>query len=171
MAQPAGTAEPTGPFAAFARPSAMPPVVPGQTFEVRTTFANRSAVAVDSAVRVQLGSQGDWTLAGADDARRDAGNNLPLSNTLDASRCRPRRAVDPAVFHPRVDPGAALHRADQAQLDRPAAEPALTAVAELRGRRRAGDDPRCRSRGCEAQPALRLRHSRARRRPGGRGRR
>ena len=81
MAQPAGTAEPTGPFAAFARPAAMPPVVPGQTFEVRTTFANRSAVDV-KAVRVQLEGTGRLEAAGARRRSGDAGNNLPLSNKL-----------------------------------------------------------------------------------------
>ncbi|MGH9307798.1 MAG: PIG-L family deacetylase, partial [Vicinamibacterales bacterium] len=43
-AQPAGSPESTGPFGA-ARP-AMPPVVPGQTFEVRATFTNRSRTDV-----------------------------------------------------------------------------------------------------------------------------
>ncbi len=45
-AQPAGLAEPSGPFAAFAAPPAMAAPVPGQTFEVRARLANRGRLAV-----------------------------------------------------------------------------------------------------------------------------
>jgi LmbE family N-acetylglucosaminyl deacetylase len=50
-AQPAGVAEPTGPFAAFAPPPTLDPVAPGQTVDVRVTLASASpgALAVDSA--------------------------------------------------------------------------------------------------------------------------
>jgi hypothetical protein len=44
VAQPAGAAAPNGPFSVL---PAMPPVVPGQTFTVRTTFAARGAAAPD----------------------------------------------------------------------------------------------------------------------------
>jgi hypothetical protein len=43
-AQPAGTPEATGPF--NAGPPAMPAVVPGQSFEVRTVFTNRGRFEV-----------------------------------------------------------------------------------------------------------------------------
>ena len=46
VAQPAGLSEPTGPFAAFAPPPAMGPVVPGQSFDVKLRFTNRGAVDV-----------------------------------------------------------------------------------------------------------------------------
>ncbi|MFN8060520.1 MAG: PIG-L family deacetylase [Vicinamibacterales bacterium] len=48
MAQPAGIADPTGPFAAFAPPPTMGAVVPGQTFEIRTTLTNRSQLDITS---------------------------------------------------------------------------------------------------------------------------
>ncbi len=62
-AQPAGTPEATGPF--NAGPPAMPPVVPGQTFEVRAVFVNRSPLEVGN---VQFGVMSsdisrDWTVA------------------------------------------------------------------------------------------------------------
>jgi LmbE family N-acetylglucosaminyl deacetylase len=47
VAQPGGMPEPTGPFAAFAPPPAMGPVVPGQSFEVRVILTNRSRTAVN----------------------------------------------------------------------------------------------------------------------------
>ncbi len=46
MAQPAGVPEATGPFAEFAAPPTMAAPVPGQTFEVRAHFTNRSTVDV-----------------------------------------------------------------------------------------------------------------------------
>ena len=64
IAQPAGTPEPTGPF--NAGPPAMPAVVPGQTFEVRTVFVNRSRVEVASprvAIENRDGSS-NWAIAG-----------------------------------------------------------------------------------------------------------
>ena len=45
-AQPAGVAEPTGPFAAFAPPPSMAAPIPGQAFEVRARLANRGRMAV-----------------------------------------------------------------------------------------------------------------------------
>ena len=45
-AQPAGQAEPTGPFAAFAPPPTMAAPVPGQSFDVRVRFANRGTAAI-----------------------------------------------------------------------------------------------------------------------------
>jgi LmbE family N-acetylglucosaminyl deacetylase len=47
IAQPAGASEPTGPFAAFAPPPTMEPVVPGQRFDVKLRFTNRGSVDVD----------------------------------------------------------------------------------------------------------------------------
>jgi len=46
MAQPAGVPEATGPFAEFAPPPTMAAPVPGQTFEVRAFFTNRSTAEV-----------------------------------------------------------------------------------------------------------------------------
>ncbi len=46
MAQPAGQAEPTGQFAAFAPPPTMAAPVPGQSFDVRVRLANRGTAAI-----------------------------------------------------------------------------------------------------------------------------
>jgi hypothetical protein len=55
IAQPVGTPEATGPFGAG--PPAMPPVVPGQTFEVRATLVNRSPLELrDSRVSLVAGN-------------------------------------------------------------------------------------------------------------------
>jgi hypothetical protein len=63
IAQPAGTPESTGPF--NAGPPAMPAVVPGQTFEVRTVFVNRGRVEV-TRPRVDIESKdgtSNWVIA------------------------------------------------------------------------------------------------------------
>ncbi len=126
LAQPAGTREPTGPAAAFARPPAMPPVVPGQAFEVRTSFTNRSPVAV-TAVRVALASKTSWG-AKPEPSAHDAAVNVPLKSTIavtvpaDAPLTRPyftRQGIQETRYTV----------ADPAELHRPSAAPALVAVA------------------------------------------
>ena len=57
-AVPAGVAEPSGPFAAFAAPPTLDPVAPGQTFDVRVVAANASTVAVALEKAVLLGPAG-----------------------------------------------------------------------------------------------------------------
>ena len=47
LAQPIGTAEPTGPGAAFAPPALMAAPVPAQSFEVRVRLANRGGIPID----------------------------------------------------------------------------------------------------------------------------
>ena len=65
-AQPAGVAEPTGPFAAFAPPPSMAAPVPGQAFEVRARLANRGRLAVAPA-EIALETLTGWTAAPAGD--------------------------------------------------------------------------------------------------------
>ena len=59
IAQPAGTPETSGPFAAG--PPAMPPVIPGQTFEVRAVFASPAGAAV-TLTGLDLEAPGKWTI-------------------------------------------------------------------------------------------------------------
>jgi LmbE family N-acetylglucosaminyl deacetylase len=59
-AQPAGLAEPAGPFAAFAAPPSMAAPVPGQTFEVRARLANRGRRTIGPA-EVTLDTLRGWT--------------------------------------------------------------------------------------------------------------
>ena len=128
VARPAGTQEPTGQFAAFARPAPMPAVVPGQSFDVRTTFVNRSPVPV-KAVRVALESRERWTVQG-NASSAEAGNNAVVAGTFkvtvpeNAALSRPYFTRS-SIQEPRYTV------ADQSQLQRPAAEPPLTAVASF----------------------------------------
>ena len=46
VAQPAGLTPPTGPMAAFAPPPTLDAVVPGQSFEIRATLANRGGATI-----------------------------------------------------------------------------------------------------------------------------
>jgi LmbE family N-acetylglucosaminyl deacetylase len=78
IAQPAGTPEATGPF--NAGPPAMTPVVPGQAFEVRTTFTNRGRVQAQQ-VTVKLDAREAWRLD-APAPPADAPPNQPLVKTL-----------------------------------------------------------------------------------------
>jgi LmbE family N-acetylglucosaminyl deacetylase len=75
-AEPVGTQEPTGPFAAFAAPAVMPPVVAGQTFVVRTEATNRGTMTVQ-AMRVALDGKGGWNIQGGV-SPSDLGSNEPL---------------------------------------------------------------------------------------------
>jgi LmbE family N-acetylglucosaminyl deacetylase len=127
-AQPAGTQEPTGPFAAFARPAGMPPVVPGQAFEVRTTFANRSPIEV-KALRVKLEGKGSWT-AQPETAPRDAASNLPLSEKFALTVPRDATLTRPYFARKSIqDPRYTV--AELPQFSRPAGEPALMAIANF----------------------------------------
>ena len=121
-AQPAGTQVPAGPFAAFSAPVVMPPVVPGQSFDVRTEVTNRSAIAVRG-MRITLEGKGNWTIRGGG-SPMDPGTNEPLSATftvtvpLDAKLTRPsftRTSIQEARYM--------VTGEDQVP------EPALTAVA------------------------------------------
>ena len=127
VAQPAGAPEGAGPF--NVGPPAMPPIVPGQAFEVRATFANRSPIEVKRA-RVALEGRGRWAVTGGS-AEADARRNQPLSMKFgvtapdDAPIARPyfsRRSIQDAVYE----------ISDEAQRGRPASAPALEVVARYR---------------------------------------
>jgi LmbE family N-acetylglucosaminyl deacetylase len=57
-AVPAGAAEPSGPFAAFAPPPTLDPVAPGQSFDVRVVAASNAAVPVLLEKATLLGPSG-----------------------------------------------------------------------------------------------------------------
>ena len=76
VAQPPGTPESTSPFNPGS--PAMGPVVPGQTFEVRTTFANRSPLELND-VRLSVnGREGNWSISGAQPDTKAAAPNQPI---------------------------------------------------------------------------------------------
>ena len=60
IAQPAGLPEPTGMFAMFAPPPAMPAPVPGQSFEVRTRLTNRAPIDI-TPIEIVLETEKGWT--------------------------------------------------------------------------------------------------------------
>lgn len=67
VAQPAGVADPTGPFAMFAPPPVMGPVVPGQAFEVRVSLSNRGSVSIVPE-SVRLHTERGWAATPIGDA-------------------------------------------------------------------------------------------------------
>ena len=130
IAQPAGAPETTGPF--NAGPPAMSPVVPGQTFEVRTVFANRGRMDVENvAVRIDSAGGPSWAVR-----ERTGGKSLPAQTMTNGPIAR--------TFTITVPQDAALTRpyfsrasiqdtrytiADESQRYRPAGRHALEAVA------------------------------------------
>jgi hypothetical protein len=61
MAQPAGVAEPAGPFAMFAPPPVMAPPVPGDRFEVRARLTNRGRVPM-TPIAIDLEVPRGWSV-------------------------------------------------------------------------------------------------------------
>jgi LmbE family N-acetylglucosaminyl deacetylase len=77
IAQPAGTPDAAGPF--NAGPPAMPPVVPGQPFEVRLTFVNPSAVRLKD-VQLKVGGDDGVRIIDTEwSAPQEAGQNQPIT--------------------------------------------------------------------------------------------
>ena len=124
IAQPAGTQEVAGPF--NPGPAAMAPVVPGQTFDVRTVFVDRSPV--DAAqVRVTLKGKGNWSLGG-ESTSASARRNQPVSGRLTATVPADAALTRPYFVRTSIqDPRYTL--TDPSQIHRPAAEAALEAIA------------------------------------------
>jgi len=60
-AQPAGTTEPTGPFAAFAPPPSFAAPVPGQSFEVVVRLTNRGRAPI-TPTKIDLSTGRGWTV-------------------------------------------------------------------------------------------------------------
>ena len=122
MAQPEGSSQ-TGPFGAGAVP--MPPVVPGQPFNVRATFVNPSSIEL---TRVQIFLEGkDVRVTGGASTAMDAGRNQPIVQTFttslgDAHLTRPhfsRTSIQDARYT----------IADSSTMPLPALPPALEIVA------------------------------------------
>lgn len=129
MAQAAGLPEATGPFAEFAPPPVMGAPVPGQTFEVRAFFTNRSPLEVT--VRgISLATGPGWQSSPTGAA---PATSLKYNNTA-AQRFSVSLASDtPLSSKPYFNrPGIQQSRydvADPSQLHRPASEAPAVAVA------------------------------------------
>jgi LmbE family N-acetylglucosaminyl deacetylase len=128
IAQPRGTAEPSGPFAAFAPPPTLAPVVAGQTFEVVARLTNRGhPEIVPEALELSAGA--GWAI----EAPVLASEPLKTNGTL-TRRFAVTLADDvPATNRPHfqrssiAEPHYAVAR--EAERQRPWPEPAATVVA------------------------------------------
>jgi LmbE family N-acetylglucosaminyl deacetylase len=128
MAQPQGSQEPAGRGGPFARPAAMGPVVPGQTFEVRTTFVNRSRVVVKD-LQTKIEGLGNWSAQPAA-SPSDAVTNTPSSSRFSITVPQNAALTRPYFTRSSIqDPRYQVD--DQSQLYRPAGEPALVAAASF----------------------------------------
>ena len=126
VAQPAALAEPSGPFAAFAPPPTMEPVVPGQTFDVKLRLTNRGSVEVDAAGPRRRRGGATAARVAAAPLKRDQtpthtahGRRVPIADA-GVRRGRISAAVD------RREP---LHDDDPASLPPAAAPPAFVATS------------------------------------------
>ena len=126
IARPSGTQDPTGPFAAFAPAVTMGPVVPGQAFEVRTSFTSRGRTPVQSA-RVRLEADG-WQTSGGGPAA-DVAPNEPATSTFKVTVPLAAPFTRP-YFHRATISENRYAVDDPKQLYRPAGPPALLAVAD-----------------------------------------
>jgi hypothetical protein len=126
LAQPGGLQDQAG-RGGPPRPATIGPVVPGQTFDVRTTFVNQSGIAVKD---VQLKIEGLGNRAAPPAAPSEAVANTPVVSRFsvtvpqDAAFTRPyftRSSIQDSRYQVK----------DQSQLHRPAGEPALVAAASF----------------------------------------
>jgi LmbE family N-acetylglucosaminyl deacetylase len=122
-AQPAGTPEATGPFGGG--PPPMPPVVPGQTFEVRTVVVNRSPLMV-TGIDVSLEAAEPWQIGGSQPPV-DAAENQPIVRKFTVTVPAAARVSRP-YFSRRTIQDTRYAIDDGSQLYRPASQPALEAV-------------------------------------------
>jgi hypothetical protein len=123
VAQPPGTPDATGPFAV---PTAMAPVVPGQAFEVRTTFVNRGRMDVKG-TRITIEAEHE-PVAGADRPSRDAATNQPLVEKFAIKVPDNARLSRPHFSRASIQ-DARYTVVNETDLHRPALKPAFEAVA------------------------------------------
>jgi LmbE family N-acetylglucosaminyl deacetylase len=131
MAQPAGVPEATGPFAEFAPPPTMAAPVPGQAFEVRAFFTNRSPVEVTMR-GISLATGAGWSASSTGNApvsslKNNATATQRFSVTLsnDAPLSSKPYFTRPTIQQSRYD----LNEASQ--IHRPASETPAVAVARF----------------------------------------
>jgi LmbE family N-acetylglucosaminyl deacetylase len=125
VAQPAGTQTPAGPF--NPGPAAMPPVTPGQRFDVNVTFINRSSVAVRE-VRLALESAERWPSTPAKSVPAAAGENDPVTQTFTVSVPQTAKVSRPYFSRDSIQ-ATRYDVSDAAALHKPYADPPLFVVA------------------------------------------
>ena len=129
MAQPAGVPEATGPFAEFAPPPTMAAPVPGQTFEVRAFFTNRSPL--DVTIRgISLSAAPGWQATPTGNAPATAlKNNSTASQRFSISLANDVGLSSKPYFTRPTIQQSRYDITDPSQIHRPASEPPAVAVA------------------------------------------
>jgi LmbE family N-acetylglucosaminyl deacetylase len=129
LAQLSGTEEPGGPVAELMPSPVMGPVVPGQTFDVRTALTSRSHASIVPS-QISLESASDLT---AQRGVGDIGKELTYNQSA-IQRFTVRVADDAKLSKPYFSRDSIQQNRyaidDATQLHRPARQPALTAVAK-----------------------------------------
>jgi LmbE family N-acetylglucosaminyl deacetylase len=127
-AQPAGVPEATGPFAEFAPPPTMAAPVPGQTFEVRAFFTNRSGLDVNVRA-ITLATAAGWSTSPTGNPPMTSLKNnetsiqrFSVSLANDVALSSKPYFTRPTIQQSRYD------LADPSQIHRPASAPPAVAV-------------------------------------------
>jgi LmbE family N-acetylglucosaminyl deacetylase len=126
VAQPAGTPEPAGPF--NPGPAAMPPVTPGQRFDVNVTFVNRSSVEVRD-VRIVLESPERWPSTAANSAPAVAAENDPVTRTFTVTVPQTAKVSRPYFSRSSIQ-ATRYDVSDDAALHKPYADPPLSVAVQ-----------------------------------------
>jgi LmbE family N-acetylglucosaminyl deacetylase len=128
VARPAGAPEPSGPFAAFAPPPTMGPVVPGQRFEVRAVLTNRSRVPLAAPdITLSTSSGGALHVEAAKPASLNYNESAIARITITLT---PQAPLTRSYFSRAKIQESRYTVHDAAEIHRPAAQPAFEAVAK-----------------------------------------
>ncbi|GAC1449548.1 MAG: hypothetical protein NVSMB9_33460 [Isosphaeraceae bacterium] len=134
VAQPASLPEPKGPFAFFTPPPVMGPVVAGQRFEVRVELANRGKVPIRPVYVVLQKGRIDEPWAIEDLAKvptSELGANQSASGRFAVTV--PEGVHDSRAYYRRATIAEdRYNEVDLQWIDRPSADPPLSAVASYR---------------------------------------
>ncbi|MDQ3421475.1 MAG: PIG-L family deacetylase, partial [Acidobacteriota bacterium] len=128
VAQSAGMPAPTGPGAAFAAPPVLDAVVPGQAFEICTTFANRAPVqiALDS---VSIEAEQGWQVTGQDGKAGPLAAHAVAQHRFDVT-LSPDTRLSSKPYFTRTGLQASRYTLDDpSQFGNPRRTPPATAVA------------------------------------------
>jgi LmbE family N-acetylglucosaminyl deacetylase len=125
VAQPAGTQAPAGPF--NPGPAAMPPVTPGQRFDVNVTFVNRSSVEVRD-VRIALESPERWPSTPDTSAPAAAAENNPIAQTFQVTVPQTANVSRPYFSRSSIQ-ATRYDVSDAGALHKPYADPPLRVLA------------------------------------------
>jgi LmbE family N-acetylglucosaminyl deacetylase len=127
VAQPAGTTELTGPAAAFAPPALMPAVVPGQTFEVQTTFVSRGQPEI-ALLGIRLEAGPGWNVSVSPALATTAAKNQPVGRRFSVTLAADAPLSSKPYFERAAFQDARYLKSDASQFGRPSSAPPAVAV-------------------------------------------